>query len=91
MYPTFAREAEEEGFTALAAQFRMVAEIEKHHEERFRAVLKNIETEKLILLVCERDDEAFSELLERYSPMINKVISSFSASGIRSNGQSFLR
>ena len=44
---------------------------------------KNIETEKLILLVCERDDEAFSELLERYSPMINKVISSFSASGIR--------
>lgn len=47
MYPTFAREAEEEGFTALAAQFRMVAEIEKHHEERFRAVLKNIETEKV--------------------------------------------
>lgn len=47
MYPKFAREAEEEGFTELAAQFRMVAEIEKHHEERFRAVLKNIETEKV--------------------------------------------
>ena len=43
MYPRMAREAEEEGFTALAAQFRMVAEIEKHHEERYRALLKNLE------------------------------------------------
>lgn len=43
MYPRMAREAEEEGFTALAAQFRMVAEIERHHEERYRALLKNLE------------------------------------------------
>ena len=36
-------EAEEEGFKALAAKFRMVGEIEKHHEERYRALLKNLE------------------------------------------------
>ena len=36
--------AEEEGFTELAARFRLVAAIEKHHEERYRALLKNIET-----------------------------------------------
>ena len=45
MYPKFAIEAEEEGFTELAAQFRAVAEIERTHEERFRALIKNIETE----------------------------------------------
>ena len=45
MYDTFAKEAEEEGFTALAAKFRMVAEIEKHHEERYRKLLKNVEDE----------------------------------------------
>ena len=44
MYATFAKEAEEEGFTALAAKFRMVADIEKTHEERYRALLSNVET-----------------------------------------------
>ncbi len=44
MYETFAREAEEEGFTDLAAQFRGVAAIERAHEERYRALLKNVET-----------------------------------------------
>ena len=43
MYEKFAEEAEEEGFTELAAQFRAVAEIEKTHEERYRALLKNVE------------------------------------------------
>ncbi len=47
MYPKFAKEAEEEGFSDLAKQFRMVADIEKTHEERFRALLKNIETEEV--------------------------------------------
>lgn len=42
MYDTFAKEAEEEGFTKLAAQFRGVAAIEKAHEERYRALLKNV-------------------------------------------------
>ncbi len=43
MYEGFAVTAEKEGFPALAAKFRMVAAIEKHHEERYRALLKNIE------------------------------------------------
>ena len=47
MYDTFAKEAEEEGFTALAIKFRMVAEIEKHHEERYRALLRNMETREV--------------------------------------------
>ncbi len=44
MYEEFARTAEAEGFAELAAKFRMVGAIEKHHEERYRALLKNIET-----------------------------------------------
>lgn len=44
MYVEFAKTAEEEGFPQLAKKFLMVAEIEKHHEERYRALLKNIET-----------------------------------------------
>ena len=44
MYEGFARTAEEEGFPELAAKFRGVAAIEKHHEERYRALLKNVET-----------------------------------------------
>ena len=44
MYAGFAKTAEEEGFPELAAKFRMVAAIEKHHEERYRALLKNVET-----------------------------------------------
>ena len=44
MYAGFAKTAEEEGFKALAAKFRLVAAVEKHHEERYRALLKNVET-----------------------------------------------
>ena len=44
MYEGFAKTAEEEGFPELAAKFRMVGAIEKHHEERYRALLKNVET-----------------------------------------------
>ena len=47
MYEQFARDAEEEGFTALAARFRLIAAIEKHHEERYRALLKNIENDEV--------------------------------------------
>lgn len=43
MYDSFARTAEEEGFPELAARFRLVGAIEKHHEERYRALLRNIE------------------------------------------------
>ena len=44
MYAGFAKTAEEEGFPELAAKFRLVAAIEKHHEERYLALLKNVET-----------------------------------------------
>ena len=44
MYENFAKTAEEEGFPELAEKFRLVGEIEKHHEERYRALLKNVET-----------------------------------------------
>lgn len=44
MYDGFAKTAEEEGFTALAEKFRLVAAIEKRHEERYRALLHNVET-----------------------------------------------
>ena len=43
MYPTFAKEAREEGFDEIARKFEMVAAIEKTHEERYRKLLKNIE------------------------------------------------
>ena len=47
MYATFAKEAEEEGFTALAEKFRRVGEIEKSHVERYRALLYNVEMQKV--------------------------------------------
>ncbi len=43
MYDGFAKTADEEGFHDLAKRFRLVAEVEKHHEERYRALLKNVE------------------------------------------------
>lgn len=47
MYDTFAKEAEEEGFTELAAKFKMVAMIEKSHEERYLKLLNNVEMKKV--------------------------------------------
>ncbi len=57
MYDQFAREAEEEGFTRLAYQFRAVAAIEKAHEERYRALLGNVEMQK----VFEKAEETMWE------------------------------
>ncbi len=54
MYEGFAKTAEEEGFKAIAAKFRAVGEIEKHHEERYRKLLKNIEDE----VVFSREGES---------------------------------
>jgi len=45
MYDRMAKEAEEEGFTEIAAKFRMVGAVEKHHEERYRKLLQNINDE----------------------------------------------
>ena len=53
MYETFAKEAEEEGFTELATKFRQVGEIEKHHEERYRKLLKNIDDQ----VVFSKDED----------------------------------
>ena len=47
MYAGFAKTAEEEGFHELAAKFRLVAAIEKTHEERYRALLKNVEMQQV--------------------------------------------
>ncbi len=47
MYEGFAKTAEEEGFTTLAKKFRMVAAIEKRHEERYRALLHNVEAQEV--------------------------------------------
>ncbi len=57
MYDRFAKEAEEEGFKALAAQFRMVAAIEKTHEERYRKLLNNVEMQQ----VFEKAEETMWE------------------------------
>ncbi|NLZ45357.1 MAG: rubrerythrin family protein [Clostridiales bacterium] len=57
MYDTFAKEADEEGFHELAEKFRGVAEIEKAHEERYRALLKNVEMQT----VFEKGEEKMWE------------------------------
>ena len=57
MYDRFAKEADEEGFHELAEKFRGVAEIEKAHEERYRALLKNVEMQT----VFEKGEEKMWE------------------------------
>ena len=57
MYATFAKEAEEEGFKELAYKFAQVAKIEKAHEERYRALLSNVELQK----VFEKSEEQIWE------------------------------
>ena len=53
MYPTFAKEAREEGFNYIADLFEKVAEIEKHHEERFKKLLENVNGD----LVFSKDED----------------------------------
>lgn len=53
MYPTFAKEAREEGFDRIADLFEGVAQIEKHHEERYRKLLNNVEND----LVFSKDGD----------------------------------
>ncbi len=57
MYARFAEDAEEEGFTELAEKFRRVAAIEKAHEERYLALLKNVETNS----VFKKDEKVMWE------------------------------
>ena len=57
MYESFAKTAEEEGFPELAQRFRLVGAVEKHHEERYRALLRNVEMDEVFakseVKVCE--------------------------------------
>ena len=57
MYDGFAKTADDEGFHELTQRFRLVAAIEKHHEERYRALLRNVETAQVFakskVKVCE--------------------------------------
>ena len=57
MYAKMAEEAEEEGFKAIAAKFRAVAKVEKAHEERYLALLHNVEMQK----VFEKSEEVMWE------------------------------
>ena len=57
MYANFAKDAEAEGFPEIAAKFRAVAEIERAHEERYRALLSNVEMQK----VFEKSEETMWE------------------------------
>ena len=57
MYDRMAQEAEEEGFTELAEKFRQVGRIEKAHEERYRALLSNVEMQR----VFEKSEETMWE------------------------------
>ena len=60
LYPEFAKIAEEEGFPKVAATFRMIAKIEKEHEERYRKLLKNVKedlvfkSETEVMWVCRK-------------------------------------
>ena len=58
MYEGFAKTADEEGFHELAEKFRGVAAIEKHHEERYRALLKNVEAQEVFIRARSRSGSA---------------------------------
>ncbi|MBU4555344.1 MAG: rubrerythrin family protein, partial [Actinobacteria bacterium] len=55
LYPDFARVADEEGFPAIAASYREIAEVEQHHESRYRKLANNVE----LGLVFKRDDVVY--------------------------------
>ena len=55
MYPEFAKVADEEGFTEIAAAFRMIAKVEAEHEKRYRTLLARVEADK----VFEREEAIF--------------------------------
>lgn len=57
MYENFAQTAQEEGFPALAAKFRLVAQVEKYHEQRYNTLLKNVKNSE----VFKRDEDEIWE------------------------------
>ena len=79
MYEGFAKTAEEEGFPELAEKFRMVGEIEKHHEERYRALLKNVEVFGVPNLCVLNEDPV--GIASRFSGFFDKVLIDAPCSG----------
>jgi len=69
MYATFAKEAKEEGFDHIAYLFEAVAEIEKHHEERYLALLKNVQDK----LVFSKDGDAIWQCINCGHIVIGKA------------------
>ena len=59
MYPTFAKEAREEGFDYIANLFEKVAEIEKHHEERYKKLLENVKGD----IVFSKDEDVICQCI----------------------------
>lgn len=85
MYDQFAKDAEEEGFPELAAKFRGVGAIEKHHEERYLKLLNNVEMQSFRVMksLCGSAVNAVTSLSARAllksvpSALIRRLISSF--------------
>ena len=74
MYAKFAKEAEEEGFKEIAATFKMIGEVEKHHEERYRALIKNLEEGfKEIAATFKMIGEVEKHHEERYRALIKNL------------------
>ena len=79
MYANFAKVAEEEGFLEIAATFRGIAEVEKHHEERYRALLKNVEVFGVPNLCVLNEDPV--GIASRFSGFFDKVLIDAPCSG----------
>ena len=88
MYGEFAREADEEGFTEIAGLFRKVAEIEKQHEQRYRALLENVQSgmvfkkdkpsvrTRTLRRICARSLPRLRTLAELLSRKVRKLLKS---------------
>ena len=68
MYAGFAETAEKEGFLELAARFRLVAAVEKHHEERYRKLLQNVQTMEVFKRVRSRFGNAATAATSWWAP-----------------------
>ena len=68
MYEGFAKTAEAEGFPELAAKFRAVGAVEKHHEERYRALLRNVEAREVFAGARSRSGNAATAATSSSAP-----------------------
>jgi len=78
MYETYANQAQQDGFSELADKFRAVASIEKTHEERFRALIENIQAQQVFQKQCEHTWECRAcghRLTDKQAPLSCPVCS----------------